>query len=332
VPEHTLTVIQRAIAGIDTVDNELPTAASAVDETDAELRARAKVALQASNKGTPSAIRNGLLALPEVRDVTVDELPNGVPGELRVTVSTATGTEPTATVLAKLEELRPAGVRLLLGAAATTTLAVRVGLTLAGSHLPAADVESIHRRAAAALVGVVTHTGVGQKVRAAPAAAALLADDRIVDVALRLGPKGAETGSPGADFAPSAGAAVRLDASDVAFDPDVYEQAFGDAAAVTVAVSVTVAATPEAGTAPTELAALLTAKLAAFVSSLTPGTVVDAGAVLTALRDDARYQLDPLTLLARLRLQDGFVEVATGGAAFTARSGQTFTAEGVTLR
>ena len=75
VPEHTLVVVQRAIAGIDTVDNERPTAAAAVDETDAELRARAKVALQVANKGTPAAIRDGLLALPDVRDVVVEELP-----------------------------------------------------------------------------------------------------------------------------------------------------------------------------------------------------------------------------------------------------------------
>jgi hypothetical protein len=333
VAEHVLSVIQRAIAGIDAVDNAQPTSASAVDESDVELRARAKVALAVSNKGTPAAIRNGLLALPDVRDVTVDELPNGVPGELRVTISMAGGaTAPTPNVLAKLEELRPAGIRLLLGTAATTTLAVRVGLVLAGSHLPAGDVENIHRRAAAALADAVAHTGVGQKVRAAPAAAAVLADARIVDVTIRLGRKGGETGAPGTDFVPDAGAAVRLEVTDVAFDPDVFEQAPGGGAAVAVNVGVTVAATPEPGTQSTELPALLEAKLAAFVTTLTPGTVVDADAALTALRDDARYQLDPLTLLVRFSTTDGFVEVASGGPAFTAQSGQTFTAEGVTLR
>jgi len=51
-----------------------------------------------------------------------------------------------------------------------------------------------------------------------------------------------------------------------------------------------------------------------------------------ALRDDARYQLDPLTLQVRFTLQDSFVEVATGGSAFTVQPGLTFTVEGVTLR
>ena len=332
VPEHTLVVVQRAIAGVDTVDNERPTAAAAVDETDAELRARAKVALQVANKGTPAAIRDGLLALPDVRDVVVEELPNGVPGELRVTVSMADGADDLSpTVLAKLEELRPAGIRLLTGSAATVTLAARVELTLAGGHLPAADVEAVHRAAATALVGAVTRTGVGQKVRAAPAAAAILADARVVDVVLRLGPKGSDPGSPGADFVPDGGGSVRLDAADVAFDPDRYEDAAAPTSPTAVAVSATVAATPEAGTVATELAGLLTARLTALVSSIGAGSVIDANAVLDALRDDAHYQLDALTLLVRFTLGDTFVEVAPGGAAFTAQAGQTFTVAGVTV-
>ena len=229
-----------------------------------------------------------------------------MPGELRVTVSMADGADDLSpTVLAKLEELRPAGVRLLSGTAATMTLAVRVGLTLVGSHLPAADVEAVHRRAAAALVDVVTHTGVGQKVRAAPAAAALLADDRIVDVALRLGRKGwrtrlsrQPTSSPDARRRGPA-RSPRTSRS----TPDGYEQALGGAAAVAVAVSATVAATPEAGTPPTELAALLTGKLAALVSSLSPARWSTRARCSTALRDDARYQLDPLTLLVRFSLR-----------------------------
>ena len=120
--------------------------------------------------------------------------------------------------------------------------------------------------------------------------------------------------------------------TDVAFAPDVFEQALGGGAAAAVRVSVTVAATPEPGTPLADLPTLLTGKLTAFVTTLTSGTVVDADSALAALRDDVRYQLDPLTLLVRFSLQDSFVEVATGGPAFTVRSGQTFTVEGVTLR
>ena len=85
-------------------------------------------------------------------------------------------------------------------------------------------------------------------------------------------------------------------------------------------MSATVAATPESGTVATELAGLLTAGLTALVSSISAGSVIDANAVLDALRDDAHYQLDALTLQVRFTLGDTFVEVAPGGAAFTAQA------------
>jgi len=131
---------------------------------------------------------------------------------------------------------------------------------------------------------------------------------------------------------PDGGGSVRLDAADVAFDPDRYEDAAAPTAPTSVAVSATVAATPETGTVATELAGLLTARLTALVSSIGAGSVIDANAVLDALRDDAHYQLDALTLQVRFTLGDTFVEVAPGGAAFTAQAGQTFTVAGVTVK
>ena len=66
VDANVLTVIQRAIAGLDAVTNERPTARATSDESDAELRARARDALISSNKGTarrpaqrPAAIARG---------------------------------------------------------------------------------------------------------------------------------------------------------------------------------------------------------------------------------------------------------------------------------
>lgn len=333
VPEHTLVVVQRAIAGIDAVDNDQPTSAASVDETDVELRARAKVALSVANKGTAPAIRDGLLALPDVRAVTVEELPNGVPGELRVIVSMANGGEqPTPTALAKLEELRPAGVRLLLGTATSIALAARLQLTLAGSHLPAGDVEAIHRAAASALVAVVGRTGVGQKVRAAPASAAVLADARIVDVSISFGAKGGAPGPAGADFVTAAGATVKLDLTDVAFDPDQFDEATDPTGVVAVRVSTTVRATPEGTTAVADIAGLLTNRLVSWVDTLGPGAVVGAASVLDALRDDARYQIDPLTLQVRFSLGDQFVDVAQGGAAFTVLADHTFNVDPVSVR
>jgi uncharacterized phage protein gp47/JayE len=333
VPEGTLTVIQRAIAGIDSVTNERPTTAASADETDEELRSRAKVALLASNKGTVPAIRNGLLALPDVRAVSVEEMPNGVPGEMRVTISLAEGAEelPPA-VRDKLEELRPAGIRLLRGVAEPSALSMRVQLVLAGSHLPAADIEALHQRIAKELAALVGRVGVGQKVRAAPVVAAVLADDRVVDATVRMGPKGGDPAQPGADFAPPDGAIPALDAGDVAFDPDQFDEAPpAEGPEVTVSVQATGAAEAVAGTAAQDIRQQLTQRLTAFVKALRPGAVVDAASVLDALRDDARYQLDPLKLRVVFTAGDQFVEVTQGGASFTVQPGQRFNVTGVEL-
>ena len=126
VDANALTVIQRAIAGLDAVTNERPTARATSDESDAELRARARDALISSNKGTLGALRNGLLQLPEVRDVKIIEMPNGVPGEVTLNVSlaqnvTTQGNELPDAVKACIEDLRPAGIRIVGGKAGTVT-------------------------------------------------------------------------------------------------------------------------------------------------------------------------------------------------------------------
>ena len=141
-------MIQRAIAGLDKVVNERPTTRASVDETDEELRARAQAALIAANKGTVESITHGLLQLPQVRDVKVEEMPNGVPGEIRISVSLA---EPTGQpdelpqeVTSKIEELRPAGVRVVTSNAKPTSVQIAVQLVLAGSSLPAAELQQVH--------------------------------------------------------------------------------------------------------------------------------------------------------------------------------------------
>ena len=39
-------------------------------------------------RGTPNALRFGIRSVPGVKDVTITEFPNGVPGELRLDVNT----------------------------------------------------------------------------------------------------------------------------------------------------------------------------------------------------------------------------------------------------
>jgi uncharacterized phage protein gp47/JayE len=327
VPEHTLTVVQRAIAGVDTVSNERPTATPAADESDAELRARVSVALLASNKGTVSAIEHGLSALPEVQSVSVEEFPNQVPGELRLSISlTNPGGALPAAVLAKIEELRPAGIRVLPTSAGGVGLAANVALTLAGSHLAPAALESLHREVQATLSGLVAKAGVGQRIRVGPLVAALLADQRIVDATITLGAKGQPSGAPGADFDPGAATVPRLAAADVSFAPDAFEQAVAATGPrVAVEVRAAVAASPQAGVSLDAAGAQVTTRLKSYFASLAAGAAVTSATVLAALRDDANYQLDPLRLKVTLSSDEQFVQVAEGGQAFTVKPEHSFT-------
>jgi hypothetical protein len=325
VKAKELCVIQHSIAGIDSVVNDRPTTTSADDETDIELRSRARVALLAATKGTIPAMEYGLLQLPDVKSVRIEEAPRGVPGELRVAVSLANGDGPDLppSVAQRIEELRPAGIRVVAEPAGVLTAAARVRLVLAGSGLPAPELMSLRRWVAGTLSKAVAGTGVGEPVRVGRLAAALLVDARIADAAIALGEKGKPPGAPGADLDPGRDRGVRLAADDVAFEDAAVERpSAASAGAVSAEVRASVRASAVGGTAPADIQAMLTQRLERYLGPLRPGAVVTAPAVLDALRDDGSYQVDPLGLRVTITAGDQFTEIATGGPSFTVGAGQ----------
>lgn len=331
VAAGVLSVIQRAIAGLDTVTNEAPTTTSSQDESDVELRARARVALLTAAKGTLPALTNGLLALPQVQAVSVQERPDGVPGDVRISLSLteppADGSIP-ATVLDAIEDLRPAGIRVLVGKAGEVALAARVRLVVSGSSLLPADRDRLHAAATRTLVARIAATQVGQRIRTGALQAALVDGERVLDAAVTLGSVEGGLGTAGADFVPEAGQATRLAAADVSFDPDVLDAPAAGPAAVPVDVRATArAAAP--GVDRETLRAGVTARLTSYLAALSPGSVVTAQALLDAVRDDSAYALDPLGLVVTFTAGDQFLQVAAGGATYPVQAGQTFTMSGV---
>lgn len=324
-----LTVVQRAIAGLDTVTNARPTARATDDETDEALRARARDALLAANKGTPQAIRHGLLALPGVRDAIVEEMPNGVPGEIRITVSlvdpAAGGADLPPDVLDRIEDLRPAGIRVLRGQAAHAPLAAHVSLVFAGASLSPAAAAAVRKTASDRLIAEIAKKGVGERIRLKPLAATLLADASLADVTLAIGAKGGSAPTAGEDYQPPSGAGVSLDAGDIAFGADAFAAtATAAGQAVRVEVRASLGLMLQAGVTANAAKAQLTARLGAFVAGLKPGGVVEAAGVLQALADDAKYGLDPLKLSVTLTAGDQFSLIAQGGQAFHVLPNQTF--------
>jgi hypothetical protein len=319
VDANALTVIQRAIAGLDAVTNERPTARATSDESDAELRARARDALISSNKGTLGALRNGLLQLPEVRDVKIIEMPNGVPGEVTLNVSlaqnvTTQGNELPDAVKACIEDLRPAGIRIVGGKAGTVDLAAKVQLTLAGSQLAKAEVSKVQDQVRKTLVGEVARRGVGDRVRIKPMVAAVLKDERIVDADILLAIKG--SAPVGTDLDPPADAAVQLDAANISFNPETFDQPLPAGQTVPLDISAKVGALLQGTVTATQAQSLLTAKLKSAFGSVAADTSVDINFLLNALRDDANYTLDPMKLQVTLTSPQQFVQIMQGSGAF----------------
>lgn len=101
-----IAVLVQALAGIARVTNLDPTALGGADETDADLRVRAKGALRSAGRATLAAIQQALddarVGLGEVRD------PDGAPGRLALVVRADAARLPDA--LAAVHDTRAAGI------------------------------------------------------------------------------------------------------------------------------------------------------------------------------------------------------------------------------
>jgi len=271
------------------------------------------------------------LQLPEVRSVKLVEMPNGVPGEIALSIDLAQGAGGGAlprAVLERIEELRPAGIRVLKGSAGSVALLAKVQLTLAGGGLPQAEIEQIHKAAGAALAAEVRKRGVGERIRNRALTAVLLRDERVVDAVLTLGVKGGAPGAAGADYEPDADASAQLAPADVAFETDQFDKPLGVGDTIPVEVRALLVAQPLAGVPIADVKAEIERRLGSFFENLTGGSV-DANLLLTALRNDAQYALDPLKLQVTLTTADQFALIAQGSAPFTVQPRQIFTVASV---
>jgi uncharacterized phage protein gp47/JayE len=111
---ETITALETPIIGIDKVINKKPTTIGTERETDDELRSRARATVLAAGKATPEAIRNVVLGIPGVRGVTVNEMPNSIPGEIDVIIDGLDLTDKDSPTYQRvsdtIDQIRPAGI------------------------------------------------------------------------------------------------------------------------------------------------------------------------------------------------------------------------------
>ncbi len=131
---ETITALETPIIGIDKVINKKPTTIGTERETDSELRSRAKATVLAAGKATPEAIRNVVLGIPGVHSVTVNEIPNGIPGELNVVIDGLDLKDEDSAEYQRVKEtidtIRPAGINVNIKSTDTVRVEIKLCVKL----------------------------------------------------------------------------------------------------------------------------------------------------------------------------------------------------------
>lgn len=138
----TITVLDTPIVGVDSVTNRRPTTVGGGRESDEELRERARSVVLSAGRSTVDALRNAVLALPGVRDVSIREMPHGIPGEVDIVIDGLDMDDPM--VRARVEEAvdtrRPAGIRVNLKGTTKVLVEVECYASLRGEAMDYASV------------------------------------------------------------------------------------------------------------------------------------------------------------------------------------------------
>jgi len=123
---------------------------------------------------------------------------------------------------------------------------------------------------------------------------------------------------------------VDLGDDNISFDADTFELASAGST-TSVEVTATIPAQLIAGVSLDAATLQFQNRLTQLFTGAAPGTAIDIQTVLTALRDDAKYAIDPLRLKITLAAGPQFVDIGQGAPPYTVAPGQTFVVKPVTV-
>ncbi len=310
------------IAGIDRVSNPQPARRLGQAETDEELRRRARGAFQGVARGTLDSLRFHLLSLEEVKDVTITEEPNGIPGEIKIDVAYSEDTaDARARVAERIRQVKPAGVRVLSGAAARRLVNVRVVLTLAGTGVSGPEFTAIRTALEARLTAALNAIAPGGMVRRARLLALVMEDPRIVDGQVFVAAGGGEESE---ELTLNPGEVLEV-VTPIQFAQPQTEQAVTTQLDVKVSAQLPVHLTPG-----TTLAQATQAIGNAFVSHLATRAAdapLTLDGVAAAIRDDSRFALVRNEAMITVESGDRFFQLTDGVGAYAPAPAETLRQE-----
>jgi uncharacterized phage protein gp47/JayE len=326
VEANKLTRLEVLVAGVDSVTNPDASYRLSSSETDDQLRRRARGAFDGVARGTLDALKFQLLSLAEVKDVKITEAPNGVPGEIRVDIAYNQDTpEAEAVVAERIRQVKPAGIRVIAGTAASRKVNVRVALTLAGTGVSGPDLSSLQQTVQAALVPALNGTPPGGAVRRSKLLSLVMTDSRIADAKIYLSSDGtAET----EELTLNAGEVLQV-VTPVVFSPPQTEEA------VTTHVSVKVSAVlPVHLTAGTTQASTQQAIDSAFTSHLTmrsSDAPLTLDSIAAAIRDDSRFALIRNEATITVESGERFFQLTDGVGSYVPAPNETLQKDQLTV-
>ena len=307
------------VAGLERPTNPEPARRLSAAETDAELRRRAAGALHGRTLGTVDALRFGLLSLEGVNEVTIVEAPNGVPGEIEVQVASDGRPKLEEQVARTIDELRPAGIRVVQREASRRPINVRVALTLAGSGVSSAELAALTAAVEGRLVDHLKRIPPGGQVRRSRLAALVLEDARIADAEVTLLPEG---GGESAELTLGPGEVLDV-VQPFAFPPPATEAPAGarPAGVATVSAQLPVHLLPGVTLAQATQAINL-----AFGSHLTgrrPDAPLTLDGLAAAIRDDSRFALVRSEALLTVESDGRFLQLTDGVGSYAPAANET---------
>ena len=110
VPAAAISLIPKPIVGIERVTNPEATARGAEDETDEQLRQRARKALAEAGKSTADALRAAVLSHGPGVNVVVQDMPSGVPGEVGLVIDGADDPRRRSAIFESVLATKAAGI------------------------------------------------------------------------------------------------------------------------------------------------------------------------------------------------------------------------------
>ncbi len=182
VPADAITQMPIPVAGIGSATNPAPTAIGTRDETDAELRTRAKQFLHGSERATLGALKAAILR--QGVDADVDEHPDS-PGVITVTPHAgALDPELKQRLLTAIHDTRPAGVQVNLAAPVPPwNVHLELTLTTRAGLLPE-EVRGLHDRIRASLTDYFDALEARSNGSITKVIGAALAEEAVEDVQL----------------------------------------------------------------------------------------------------------------------------------------------------